>query len=77
MCRNRGARQLRVWLAGWLLAGGLVVTASAEGPGGCETHGTTVRWITSPDAAWRLARHEDKPVFLLHLSGNFAKDAFT
>jgi hypothetical protein len=44
---------------------------------GCQNHGTAIRWMSSAESAWRLASDEIKPVFLLHVSGNFAKQDFT
>jgi hypothetical protein len=39
--------------------------------------GTAITWAESPDAAWRQARDEGKLVFLIQVSGNFARQEFT
>lgn len=39
--------------------------------------GTAITWAPSPDAAWRAARDEGKLVFLIQVSGNFARQEFT
>jgi hypothetical protein len=39
--------------------------------------GTAITWAESPDAAWRDARDEGKLVFLIQVSGNFARQEFT
>ncbi|HVW35848.1 MAG TPA: hypothetical protein VHB99_01045, partial [Pirellulales bacterium] len=39
--------------------------------------GTAITWAQSPDAAWREARDEGKLVFLIQVSGNFARQEFT
>ena len=36
-----------------------------------RTHGTLVNWEASPEAAFERAKREGRPVFVLHLSGNF------
>ena len=36
-----------------------------------STHGTRVSFMPSPKAAFQRARRTGRPVFLLHLSGNF------
>jgi hypothetical protein len=35
------------------------------------THGTRVTWEANPLAAFKRAAREDRPVFVLHVSGNF------
>ena len=46
---------------------------------GCSDRklGTEITWAESPDAAWREAREEGKLVFLIQVSGNFARQEFT
>ena len=44
---------------------------------GCRNFGTAIDWVTSPQEAARLARQESKLLMVMHLSGNFAKEAFT
>ena len=43
----------------------------------CQTLGTAIRWHRDLDQAVRLAKRESKLLFVLHLSGNFTKSAFT
>jgi hypothetical protein len=43
----------------------------------CETYGTKVQFLSNPVDAARRARHEDRLVFLLHVSGNFEDARFT
>ena len=75
---NREAR--RRWAA-WsaVLVWGLAAVGSAAEPvkDACQNHGTVIRWMSNAESAWRLASDEIKPVFLLHVSGNFAKQDFT
>ena len=37
-----------------------------------STHGTRASFMPSPKAAFQRARRTGRPVFLMHLSGNFA-----
>lgn len=39
--------------------------------------GTALQWAESPEAAARLARQQEKLVFLIHVSGNFEIPEFT
>ena len=39
--------------------------------------GTAVTWMSSPDAAARAASDGDKLVFMIQVSGNFARQEFT
>ncbi|HEV3343289.1 MAG TPA: hypothetical protein VG125_23155 [Pirellulales bacterium] len=39
--------------------------------------GTAVTWMPTPDAAARAAAGEDKLVFMIQVSGNFARQEFT
>jgi hypothetical protein len=39
--------------------------------------GTAVNWMPTPDAAARAAAADDKLVFLIQVSGNFARQEFT
>jgi len=41
------------------------------------TLGTTVHWVATPDEAGKLAEKERKLVFLIQVSGNFARQEFT
>ncbi len=42
-----------------------------------EQLGTAITWFRDTKAAARLARDEKKLVFLIQVSGNFARDEFT
>ncbi|HVA47843.1 MAG TPA: hypothetical protein VNH11_15855 [Pirellulales bacterium] len=56
-------------------------TCSIVGAGrpasGDRTLGTAIHWMQSPDAASRLASEEGKLVFMIQVSGNFARQEFT
>ena len=39
--------------------------------------GTAITWAHSPDAAWRAAVDQGKLVFMIQVSGNFARPEFT
>jgi hypothetical protein len=74
-------------LAVALLAACFAVTAQAGGTkkaGGkgseaptCGDYGTSVHFEPSPSDAARLARKEEKLVFVLHVSGDFENTDFT
>jgi hypothetical protein len=42
-----------------------------------RTLGTAITWMPSPDAAWKAAADESKLVFMIQVSGNFARQEFT
>lgn len=44
---------------------------------GLPTLGTAVHWVATPDEAGKLAEKEHKLVFLIQVSGNFARQEFT
>jgi hypothetical protein len=44
---------------------------------GCGRFGTTVAFVDSPRDAAKLARQQEKLVFVLHVSGNFETPEFT
>lgn len=44
---------------------------------GCGKFGTEIHWVSPRDVAARKAREGDKLLLVMHLSGNFAKQAFT
>ncbi len=46
-------------------------------PSGDRKLGTAITWMQTPDAAWRAAMDEGKLVFLIQVSGNFARQEFT
>ena len=43
----------------------------------CGKHGTAIDWVSPPQAAEVRSRVEDKPLMVVHVSGNFAKPQFT
>lgn len=57
--------------------GGCSTGAAGTAGEGDRTLGTTIQWMSSPDAAWRAAVDEDKLVFMIQVSGNFARQEFT
>jgi hypothetical protein len=60
---------------------GMVLFSSAAGGeqacGGGDTYGTAIHWVRTAAEAKKLARAEDKLIFVVHLSGNFTRDEFT
>ncbi len=42
-----------------------------------QTVGTAIPWTKDVDGAFQAAASQSKPVMLLNLSGNFAKNTFT
>ena len=48
---------------------------SAEGV--CRSFGTKVEFVSTPSEAARLAKNEQKLVFVLHVSGKFEDPRFT
>lgn len=42
-----------------------------------RTLGTAIHWMESPDAASRAATEQGKLVFMIQVSGNFARQEFT
>jgi hypothetical protein len=42
-----------------------------------ESFGTSIEFVSNPTDAARLARQENKLLFVLHISGNFEDDQFT
>ena len=47
------------------------------GHAGCGHFGTSVYFVDSPSEAGRLARKEQKLLFVLHVSGHFEDPKFT
>ena len=43
----------------------------------CRSLGTALEWTSSPEAAFQLAKQAGKLVFLIQVSGNFAREEFT
>jgi hypothetical protein len=65
-------------LAGTVSSTGACSTSEAGTPTeGDRKLGTEITWMTSPDAAWRAAVDQDKLVFMIQVSGNFARQEFT
>ncbi|MSR30844.1 MAG: hypothetical protein EXR99_04985 [Gemmataceae bacterium] len=60
-------------LAGAILLGNYQ-PAQAEG---CSGHGTTINFYDTPKEAAKVAKKEEKLVFVLHVSGNFEDPRFT
>lgn len=57
-------------------------TSSATADSGQATDadcklGTAVTWMKSPDEAAKVASNQDKLVFMIQVSGNFARQEFT
>jgi hypothetical protein len=81
----RRVLQITVVLAlGLATAGGRGADASVTGAppsptkeGSCGSYGTSVEFVSSPSEAARLAKKEQKLVFVLHVSGHFEDPAFT
>jgi hypothetical protein len=44
---------------------------------GCGSHGTRVEFVDTPREAAKVAKKEQKLVFVLHVSGNFEDPRFT
>jgi hypothetical protein len=45
--------------------------------GTCGSHGTRVDFVDTPSQAAKIAKKEEKLVFVLHVSGNFEDPRFT
>lgn len=43
----------------------------------CGSHGTRIDFVDTPGQAAKIARKEQKLVFVLHVSGNFEDPRFT
>lgn len=54
-----------------------VVALAADSSSELQTFGTAIPWTKDVDGAFRDAASQSKPVLLLNLSGNFAKNTFT
>lgn len=65
------------------LGGGAAASAAEEAPpdvcpvGEAAQHGTQIRWQASVDDAAREADERGKLVFVMQISGNFAREEFT
>jgi hypothetical protein len=62
-------------LVGLLLASPAAWGADSEKA--CDTHGTSVEFVNTPGEAARLAKQQQRLVFVLHVSGNFEDPRFT
>jgi hypothetical protein len=66
----------------WLIAGAsLAHGADGKGKSGedhsCGSFGTKVEFVDTPSEAAKLAKKQEKLVFVLHVSGNFEDPRFT
>jgi hypothetical protein len=48
-----------------------------KGEATCGSHGTSVEFFDTPSEAAKVAKKEQKLVFVLHVSGNFEDPRFT
>lgn len=53
------------------------VALAGEDSSELQTFGTAIPWTKDVDGAFQTAASQSKPVMLLNLSGNFAKNTFT
>ena len=60
-----------------LLALPLLMTAVPPDAATCGSFGTSVQFVETPSAAAKLAREQEKLVFVLHVSGHFEDPQFT
>jgi hypothetical protein len=51
--------------------------APKKGEATCGSHGTSVEFYDTPSEAAKVAKKEQKLVFVLHVSGNFEDPRFT
>jgi hypothetical protein len=68
---------MKVHLFAALLGLLLVSDVSRSAECGDDTYGTTIHWVRTAAEAQKLAREQDKLIFVVHLSGNFTRDEFT
>jgi hypothetical protein len=60
------------------LLGTLLLSGATRGEEcGGDTYGTAIHWVRTAAEAKKLAREQDKLIFVVHLSGNFSRDEFT
>ena len=50
---------------------------TSDAPSPSQRFGTAIEWAASVEQAARLAGEQDKLVFLIQVSGNFAREGFT
>lgn len=72
-CSRRSWGALTVVLSCLTSAVALAEDASSD----LQTFGTAIHWTKDVDGAFQAAATQSKPVLLLNLSGNFAKNTFT
>ena len=62
-----------------ILAMGLPLAAQDDSCGSCgnKRYGTSVEWAGTPSEAAKLAKEQEKLVFVLHVSGYFEDPQFT
>ncbi|HZT83776.1 MAG TPA: hypothetical protein VFA26_26330 [Gemmataceae bacterium] len=75
-------RRMVVCAAAGLCLAALLAPARAAEPAQKEKsddscHGTRIEFVDTPKEAARIARKEQKLVFVLHVSGNFEDPRFT
>jgi hypothetical protein len=68
-------RRLLFPLAGLCLASFMGLAPAAETT--CGSHGTRITFVDTPSEAAKIAKKEQKLVFVLHVSGNFEDPRFT
>lgn len=77
---SRFAGLCLVSLMGLNLAYGTAPDGKSSGKkseAGCDSHGTRVDFVDTPSQAAKIAKKEQKLVFVLHVSGNFEDPRFT
>jgi len=72
----RGSSELDGKPAGSAKAVKPTPAAKAE-EGTCGSHGTRIDFVDTPQQAAKIAKKEQKLVFVLHVSGNFEDPRFT
>jgi hypothetical protein len=53
------------------------LSSKADKKATCSKHGTSVEFLSSPTAAARQAKKDEKLVFILHVSGHFEDPKLT
>lgn len=75
---NRNTKPITSAYGGAVCTKGGCASDDADAAGeGDRKLGTAITWMASPDAAWRAAVDESKLVFMIQVSGNFARQEFT
>jgi hypothetical protein len=60
-----------------IILGSAALSTGASDGATCEKYGTAIEFAASPTEAAKLARQQGKLVFVMHVSGNFARPEFT